>query len=89
MITCLSGQPDTGKSTLATGIILDYLRQGRRVVANYAVDCAPASLSHKDNLAAEFVEVIPARPPLKSSKLSAWGGSGKINLAVKNAPDCS
>lgn len=62
MITMLYGQPGTGKSTLATGIALDYLREGRRVVANYAIDPAPASTSPKGPLADACMEVIPSRP---------------------------
>ena len=62
MITLLYGQPGTGKSTLATGMALDYLREGRRVVANYAIDPAPASVRPKGPLATACVEVIPSRP---------------------------
>lgn len=62
MITLLYGQPGTGKSTLATGMALDYLREGRRVVCNYAIDPAPASNSPKGPLADACVEVIPSRP---------------------------
>ena len=62
MIYLLYGQPGTGKSTLATGIALDYLRQGRRVVANYAIDAAPASTRRKGVMADAFCTVLPARP---------------------------
>lgn len=62
MITLLYGQPGTGKSTLSTGIILDYLRQGRRVVSNYPVDAAPASERPKGSLVNAYVEVLPSRP---------------------------
>lgn len=62
MITMLYGQPGTGKSTLATGIALDYMREGRRVVANYPIDPAPASNSPKGPMAFATCEVIPSRP---------------------------
>lgn len=62
MITMLYGQPGTGKSTLATGIALDYMREGRRVVCNFPIDPAPASYSPKKGLAFACCEVIPARP---------------------------
>lgn len=62
MITMLYGQPGTGKSTLATGIALDYMREGRRVVANYPIDPAPASTQPKGSLAHACCEVIPSRP---------------------------
>jgi hypothetical protein len=62
MISLLYGQPGTGKSTLATGVALDYMRQGRRVVANYPIDPAPASLRRNGPLSSAFCEVIPARP---------------------------
>ncbi|MHB1702045.1 MAG: zonular occludens toxin domain-containing protein [Acidobacteriaceae bacterium] len=62
MIYLLYGQPGTGKSTLATGIALDYLRQGRRVVANYPIDAAPASYRRTGRMADAFVTVVPSRP---------------------------
>ncbi len=62
MIYLLYGQPGTGKSTLATGIALDYLREGRRVVSNYPIDPAPASRRRKGPLADAHVTVLPARP---------------------------
>jgi hypothetical protein len=71
VITLLYGQPGTGKSTLATGMILDALRDGRRVVSNFAVDPAPACLRPNSKLSNSFVEVIPARPSFL--QLSAIG----------------
>lgn len=65
MITHLGGQPGTGKSTLATGIALDYMREGRRVVSNFPIDAAPACLSAGDKLAKAYCEVIPARPSVE------------------------
>lgn len=62
MITLLYGQPGTGKSTLATGMILDALRDGRKVVANFAVDPAPACIRPNAKLSDGYVEVLPVRP---------------------------
>lgn len=65
MITLLYGQPGTGKSTLGTGMALDYLRESRRVVSNFAIDPAPASVRPNGPLADACVEVIPARPSFR------------------------
>lgn len=62
MMTHLGGQPGTGKSTLATGIALDYMREGRRVVSNFPIDAAPACYGKTDKLVNAYCEVIPARP---------------------------
>lgn len=62
VITLLYGQPGTGKSTLSTGIILDHLRQGRRVVSNYPVDAAPGCIRANGELRNASVEVLPSRP---------------------------
>lgn len=45
-------------------MMLDYLREGRRVVANFPIDPAPASFNPNGNLANASVEVIPARPSM-------------------------
>lgn len=66
MITLLYGQPGTGKSTLATGLALDYLQAGRHVAANFPIDAAPASNSRSGKLADAWVEVIPARPSFEA-----------------------
>ncbi len=63
--TILYGQPGAGKSTLATGIALDYLRQGRRVVTNFPIDPAPSCFRPSSKLSDAFVEVLPARPSFR------------------------
>ena len=67
------GQPGTGKSTLATGMALDYMREGRRVVANFPIDAAPASSYYKDNLTDAFCEVIPSRPSIALIRSLGFG----------------
>lgn len=62
VITLLYGQPGTGKSTLATGMILDAMRDGRRVVSNFAVDAAPAALRPSAVISQAYILVLPARP---------------------------
>ncbi len=62
MITLLYGQPGTGKSTLATGLILDAMREGRKVVANFAVDPSPACLRPSSILSNASMVVLPSRP---------------------------
>ena len=71
LITLLYGQPGTGKSTLASGLILDAMRDTRRVVANFAVDASPACLRPGVALSEGFVEVLPSRPSY--SQLCAIG----------------
>lgn len=75
MIYCLYGQPGTGKTTLATGMCLDYLRAGRRVVANFAIDAAPASVRPSGPLAEAHVHVLPSRPTF--DQLAAIGRGWK------------
>lgn len=69
----LYGQPGTGKSTLATGMALDYLRAGRRVVANFPIDAAPASMRPGGPLANAVVEVLPSRPSFQHIKALGVG----------------
>lgn len=73
MILMPYGQPGTGKSTLATGIALDYLAKGRRVAANFAIDAAPASTSARKPLANGFVTVIPSRPSFEQVDALGFG----------------
>lgn len=77
MITLLYGQPGTGKSTLATGMILDALRESRRVVSNFAVDPAPACFRPGVPLSNGYVEVIPARPSYSQLKDVGFGWDKK------------
>jgi len=79
VITLLYGQPGTGKSTLATGMILDALRDGRRVVSNFAVDPAPACLRPSSKISNGFVEVLPPRPSFLELKSIGTGWHDKID----------
>jgi hypothetical protein len=62
VISLLYGQPGTGKSTLATGMILDNMRNGFRTVANFPVDASPAVIRPSGKISQAHVEVLPARP---------------------------
>lgn len=73
MITLLYGQPGTGKSTLATGMVLDALRDSRRVVANFAVDAAPACIRPSAAISQGHIEVLPARPSYEQLKAVGMG----------------
>jgi len=73
LITLLYGQPGTGKTTLATSIIIDYASQGRRVAANFHVDLAPASNNKKAPLAKQWVTVLPDRPTFEQLKSVGFG----------------
>lgn len=73
MITLLYGQPGTGKSTLATGMILDSLRDRRKVVANFAVDPAPAAMRPSSIISNGYVEVLPARPTFEQLASIGYG----------------
>lgn len=79
MITLLYGQPGTGKSTLATGMILDALRDKRRVVSNFAVDPAPACLRPGTPLSQGHTEVIPVRPSYMQLKAIGIGWHDKTD----------
>jgi len=67
------GQQGTGKSTVATGEALEYLRAGRRVVCNYPIDPSPAVLHPSDPMVNAVVEVIPSRPVLSDLKQLGLG----------------
>ncbi len=86
MITLLYGQPGTGKSTLATGMILDAMRDSRRVVSNFAVDAAPAALRPSSVISQAHIEVLPARPSYE--QLHAIG-TGWLNPADHGREDKS
>lgn len=77
MITLLYGQPGTGKTTLATSIILDYASQGRKVACNYHVDLAPASRKRDAPMAKQSVTVLPDRPTFEQLKSVGFGTSDK------------
>jgi len=63
MIYFLTGQPGTGKSTLAVErAINDYAARGRRVVANFPIDFAPVCYRRDSKLSAASCYVIPDRP---------------------------
>lgn len=69
----ISARPGAGKSLMAVQRALDYLREGRRVVANFPIDFA--SLSRPgDKIARRSVEVIPPCPT--ASDLLALGRGG-------------
>lgn len=77
MITLLYGQPGTGKTTLATSMMIDYAAQGRRVAVNYHIDLAPVSNNKKAPLARQWVTVLPDRPTFEQLKSVGFGWSEK------------
>jgi hypothetical protein len=77
LITLLYGQPGTGKTTLATSILIDYASQGRKVAANYHVDLAPASNNRKGLIAQQWVTVLPDRPTFEQLKSVGFGWQAK------------
>ena len=63
MIWLLTGQPGTGKSTLAVQHAINrYAASGRRVVANFPIDFAPVCRRAGSKLSRAYCEVIPDRP---------------------------
>lgn len=63
LIYFLTGQPGTGKSTLAVErAINDYAMRGRRVVANFPIDFAPVARRRSSALSRASCQVIPDRP---------------------------
>lgn len=75
MIYLLTGQPGTGKSTVAVDrAIMEYAAAGRRVVANFPIDFAPICNRSGTNLSRAVVEVIPDRPTRADLDLTGFGG---------------
>jgi len=63
MIYLVTGQPGTGKSTIAVQHALTrYAAEGRRVVANFPIDFAPVCERAGTALSRASVEVLPDRP---------------------------
>lgn len=63
MIYLMTGYPGAGKSTvMVEHAIVRYASQGRRVVANFPIDFAPATIRRKSKLSAASCLVIPDRP---------------------------
>lgn len=58
----VTGRLGSGKSLAAVGRMVDYLRKGRRVVANFHVDVSSVCITPKERLSRGVVEVIPDRP---------------------------
>jgi len=75
LIYLLIGQPRTGKSTVAIDLAINrYASQGRRVVANFPIDFAPACERPGTLLAKASARVIPDRP--NRSDLDSIGEGG-------------
>lgn len=70
----LTGKLGSGKSLAAVGRAAEYAEQGRRVVANFAIDLAPLARTSKSIYARSIVEGIPERPT--SVDLFALGRGG-------------
>lgn len=75
MIYFLGGYPGAGKSTVAVQHALHrYAAQGRRVVANFPMDFAPACTRRNSKLSRAVVEVIPDRPSRADLDAIGMGG---------------
>jgi hypothetical protein len=63
MIYLVTGQPGTGKSTIAVEHAINrYLVNGRRVCSNFPIDVSPICATPKSKLSSAVVRVIPDRP---------------------------
>ena len=80
MITLLYGQPGTGKSTLATGLILDAMRENKRVVSNFAVDASPACNRPGSSISNAHLEVLPSRPSFQQLSSVGLGWFNEIDF---------
>lgn len=76
-IYCITGKPGNGKSTVVVDrAINEYLRNGRRVVANFHIDVAPVCVRRNGPLADANIQVLPAVPTLDDFK---WIGKGGVS----------
>lgn len=74
MIYLVTGQPGTGKSTIAvTHAIEKYLANGRRVALNFPIDVGPACADRRSKLSSAVVRVIPDRPTRADLDMIGFG----------------
>ena len=75
MIYLLTGQPGTGKSTVAVQLAIErYASNGRRVVANFPIDFSPICSKADSALSRASVSVIADRPARADLDAIGLGG---------------
>ncbi len=89
MIYAITGKPGAGKSTVATDrAIQEYLRNGRRVVANYRIDVQSISTKRTGKLADANVQVLNTFPSSDDLKKLGLGGTSEEKAGALILDEC-
>jgi hypothetical protein len=88
-IYCVTGKLGSGKTLIAVGKALDYAAQGRRVVANFHIDTAPACRSIDSKLSNAVITVIPPRPTSDDLRALGRGGETEDTAGLLILDECA
>jgi zona occludens toxin (predicted ATPase) len=89
MIYVITGKPGAGKSTVATDrAIQEYLRNGRRVVANYRIDVKDISIHRNGKLADANVQVLNTFPTSEDLINLGVGGESEEQAGALILDEC-
>lgn len=85
----VTGRLGSGKSLASVERAIEYASKGRRVVANFHLDLAPITVSRKEKISDQVVEVIPSRPSSKDLKGLGRGGKSEHDAGLLILDECS